>query len=271
MWKIYRTSCWLIGTITFVSGFTAASHAQEPGYYYTNRTVQNGFTLPHVPVPNGYDEIRAADGTTCKSSMANNGAYLDVGGIGNQDIYGSFNSGSVYARIIMPLGERPKRLDCSKLYRNEIERLQHELALLKMGGAGLASATHGSGGKSDWANDGWSNENWNRADAARRNSLSPPAHVGSPAARRPQPVQQVNYKLNAPSQKLGATNIRPWREQHDTHYAASPPLPSQKAEATWRNQIRQTTETNGTRLQPTVRPVAMRTNSDWSRDVLFFE
>ena len=37
---------------------------------YNNQTYSYGLQLPQVPQPNGQDEIRAADGTTCRSSMA---------------------------------------------------------------------------------------------------------------------------------------------------------------------------------------------------------
>ena len=37
-----------------------------------------------------------------------------------------------YARITVPLGKKPKRLDCSKLYELEIVRLKEEIALLRM-------------------------------------------------------------------------------------------------------------------------------------------
>jgi hypothetical protein len=38
----------------------------------------------------------------------------------------------VYARVSIPLGKRPKRIDCSKVYELEIERLRQELELLRM-------------------------------------------------------------------------------------------------------------------------------------------
>lgn len=34
--------------------------------------------------------------------------------------------------MIMPLGETPKRIDCSRLYEIELERLQQEIQLLRM-------------------------------------------------------------------------------------------------------------------------------------------
>jgi len=49
-----------------------------------SQTINNqnyGFNLPSAPRSNGYDEVRTSDGTSCRSSMGGNGAYLDVGGI----------------------------------------------------------------------------------------------------------------------------------------------------------------------------------------------
>ena len=38
-----------------------------------------------------------------------------------------------YARIIVPLGSSPKRLDCARLYDLEIARLKAEIEMLKVG------------------------------------------------------------------------------------------------------------------------------------------
>jgi hypothetical protein len=113
-----------------------------------------GFSLPNAPMPNGFDEVRAADGTTCRSSMSGNGAYLDVGGIGGQsDGSSNFDSGTVYGRLVIPLGQKPGRVDCRSLYQLEIERLKNELRLAKSGlGAGGAQ-----GGSGNWQKEGWNN------------------------------------------------------------------------------------------------------------------
>ncbi|WP_173932118.1 hypothetical protein [Chelativorans sp. Marseille-P2723] len=115
---------------------------------------QTGVSLPSPVVPNGFDEVRAADGTTCRSAMAGSGAYLDSGIIGG----GFENSGasavSAYGRIVVPLGERPARLNCDLLYRLELERLQLEVQMLRRGlDPRLTSNAEG-----DWASEGWSNE-----------------------------------------------------------------------------------------------------------------
>ncbi|GLS29846.1 hypothetical protein [Neomesorhizobium albiziae] len=133
-----------------------ANAAAEEIYYTQNQT---GFTLPGVTLPQGQDEVRAADGTTCRSAVAGSGAYLDVGVIqGNGPTYGSSVSDlSTYGRIVIPLGRQPKRLDCARLYQLEVERLQMELRLLKMGldpqGKGPDMATNAG-----WAEQGWSDK-----------------------------------------------------------------------------------------------------------------
>jgi len=37
-----------------------------------------------------------------------------------------------YARVTIPLGKQPQRIDCSRIYELELERLRQEIALLKM-------------------------------------------------------------------------------------------------------------------------------------------
>lgn len=169
-------------TLTTCAAFSPIAHAQNPSnnpYFYSNQTYSYGFFLPQVPLPNGQDEIRAADGTTCRSSMASNNAYLDVGGLGNQGASGDIEGGTLYGRIVVPLGERPKRLNCAHLYDLEISRLRHELELMRSGvaAAGLGSNQNLSSADpsappgnryiagapaptagGNWATDGWSRD-----------------------------------------------------------------------------------------------------------------
>lgn len=147
MWTIFRPARALICVASVLSFHGSATIAQ---------TVNNqnfGFNLPSVPMPNGFDEVRASDGTTCRSSMSGNGAFLDLGGIGNP-ANGSNDGGSatIYGRIIIPLGERPRRLNCRSLYQLEIERLKHELRLAKSSGT-----TGDAKGGDDWQDEGWNN------------------------------------------------------------------------------------------------------------------
>ena len=116
---------------------------------------QTGVSLPSPVVPNGFDEVRAADGTTCRSAMASSGAYLDSGVIGGGFEGNGSNAISAYGRIVVPLGERPARLNCDHLYRLELERLQLEVQMLRRG---LDPRLTSSTTEGDWATEGWSNE-----------------------------------------------------------------------------------------------------------------
>lgn len=104
-------------------GFLTPSLAQDSAQ-------SAGFSLPGVTLPSGTDEVRAADGTSCRSAVGGNGAYLDVGVIGKQS---SRDDNAYYGRVVVPLGKMPKRLNCSALYELEIERLKLELELAKAG------------------------------------------------------------------------------------------------------------------------------------------
>ncbi|MDX2290509.1 MAG: hypothetical protein NW217_17040 [Hyphomicrobiaceae bacterium] len=220
MWTIHRLSTSLsrlapvaaLAVCGFTADQAAAQFYNNPNspYYYNNQTYTHGLNLPQVPIPNGQDEVRSADGTTCRSSMASNSAYLDVGAIGSQDYDGQFSQGTFYGRVIMPLGETPRRVDCSKLYELEIQRLRHELALMQGGlGGGFAPTAYdapgsmkatnsgatlqvgsaatapgrttaaaprlaASGQKSAWADTGWSNTGWQK-----------PSRLGAPTRLNP--------------------------------------------------------------------------------------
>ncbi|OHV68522.1 hypothetical protein LCM4577_06410 [Mesorhizobium sp. LCM 4577] len=105
---------------------------------------QTGFSLPGVSLPQGQDEVHASDGTTCRSAVSGSGAYLDLGVIRGNNSSNQANSDiATYGRVVIPIGRTPKRVDCSRLYELEVERLQLELKLLKMG-VGADGQTTGS-------------------------------------------------------------------------------------------------------------------------------
>ncbi|WP_367718664.1 hypothetical protein AB2N04_10240 [Nitratireductor sp. GISD-1A_MAKvit] len=60
--------------------------------------------------------------------MSSSGAYLDSGVIGN-----AANTLAAYGRLVVPLGQRPKRLDCDRLYQLELQRLELEVRLMQQG------------------------------------------------------------------------------------------------------------------------------------------
>ncbi|PZV33713.1 hypothetical protein [Mesorhizobium kowhaii] len=121
---------------------------------------ESGFNLPGVTLPQGQDEVHASDGTTCRSAVSGSGAYVDLGVIrGNNQ---SNNDVATYGRVVIPIGRTPKRVDCSRLYELEVERLQLELKLLKMGlGAdGQTASVAASAPAPAVASPGWANEGW---------------------------------------------------------------------------------------------------------------
>lgn len=80
----------------------------------------------------------------CSQSVNAAGGYLDLGVAGgNLSTYNDPTTLSAagepsqsaigYARVIIPLGTVPKRLDCTALYDLEIQRLKQEIQLLKIG------------------------------------------------------------------------------------------------------------------------------------------
>ncbi|MEM9422773.1 MAG: hypothetical protein AAF986_09755 [Pseudomonadota bacterium] len=93
---------------------------------------QNSVALPTPPNVSGQDIIRGADGTSCQSAVASGGPYVDMGVIGSQDFF-SRDSSALYGRVVVPLGKRAKRVDCTRLYELEISRMKMEIELLRMG------------------------------------------------------------------------------------------------------------------------------------------
>lgn len=145
-------------TLALAAAWACASPAVAEDVYNLNQN-ESGFNLPGVTLPQGQDEVRAADGTTCRSAVSGSGAYVDLGLIrGNSQ---SDNSVATYGRVVIPIGRTPKRVDCSRLYELEVERLHLELKLLKMGlGAdgqtASVAATAPAAASPGWANEGWS-------------------------------------------------------------------------------------------------------------------
>jgi len=115
----------------------------DDNYIQQNTT---GFNLPGVTLPQGHDEVRAADGTTCRSAVGGNGGYFDMGLIGNPETESSSDgSVSAYGRVVFQFGANRPRVDCTRLYDLELARLEMELKLMQMGlGRGMAPVGSGS-------------------------------------------------------------------------------------------------------------------------------
>lgn len=95
--------------------------------------------------PGGEDSITTSEGVRCSQSINSSGGYLDLG-IAGGDLSNAYDSGSwddhdeaspqsavAYARVIIPLGEAPTRLNCARLYELEIQKLKAEIEMLKVG------------------------------------------------------------------------------------------------------------------------------------------
>ena len=107
---------------------------------------QSGIYLPPAPNgPGGEDSIETSSGTRCRQSINSNGGYIDIGLAGSagsglpQQQTGVFISiterdkeALAYARVTIPLGRKPQRIDGSQVYELEIKKLQQELELLRM-------------------------------------------------------------------------------------------------------------------------------------------
>ncbi len=106
---------------------------------------QPGIYLPQAPTgPGGEDTIETSTGTRCRQSINSSSGYVDVGVAGSAtsglpNPVGAFiniterdNQAMAYARVTIPLGKTPKRIDCSKVYELEIAKLKQELELLRM-------------------------------------------------------------------------------------------------------------------------------------------
>ncbi|MCR4267808.1 hypothetical protein [Nitratireductor sp. ZSWI3] len=133
----------IAGCLSLLCG---AARAENRNYIINQN--QTGISLPGVVTPNGFDEIRAADGTTCRAAMGGSGAYVDSGLVGG-GLNGDSSALSAYGRVVVPLGTKPTRLDCDRLYQLELKRLQLEVKMLERG---LDPRSGGSvSGNSDWA------------------------------------------------------------------------------------------------------------------------
>lgn len=157
MRQVYRRTQQLIIASAATLVLSGSAYAQSSVEQTNNN---NSFQLPGVSLQSGSDEVRAADGTSCRSAVGGSGAYLDIGIIGNPSNISA--SQSAYGRIVIPLGGPKKRLDCTKLYELEIERLRVELQLMQMG-MGRApesgdAATEAEAKDSAFNDDGWTQD-----------------------------------------------------------------------------------------------------------------
>ena len=158
---------------------------------YIQNNQQFGVNLPQASLPSGSDEIRTTDGATCRSAVGGDGAYMDVGVIGSPESQDANASAAAYGRLVIPLGHKAKRLDCTQLYDLEIRRLKMELELARMGTSSGAN-TQAAAMNSNWADEGWSNSG--------EQAIQPVADTPAPTrpskkkrkATKPPPVLEEN-------------------------------------------------------------------------------
>lgn len=116
------------------AGLTLASVSES--------NADGGIFLPPAPSESGgEDSISTPSGLNCRQSLNSGGPILDLGVAGTSDFIKKKNktfltdeeddySAIGYARVVIPLGNRPKRIDCSQIFQLEIERLKREIELL---------------------------------------------------------------------------------------------------------------------------------------------
>jgi hypothetical protein len=118
-----------------------------PPYYAPSQSSvynQSSVYLPSPPIAQGQDMVRGSSGVSCQTAIGSGGPYVDIGVIGSQDVFNR-DTASVYGRVVVPLGKRPKRPDCTKLYDLEISRMRMEIELLRMGlPEGMGVTAHAS-------------------------------------------------------------------------------------------------------------------------------
>lgn len=126
----------------------AASLAGASGLAPGSALATDGIFLPPAPQGSGgEDSIETAEGTRCRQSINSSGSYLDLGVTGRSgselptppsaSTFFTYpqdrdREAMAYARVTIPLGKRPQRIDCSRLYELEIARLREQVALLSM-------------------------------------------------------------------------------------------------------------------------------------------
>lgn len=129
-----------IAPLMGLAGVAAAAAQEDPSLHGQPILIpsqssvynQNSVFLPTPPTVSGQDVVRSADGGSCQSAIASGGPYMDFGVIGSEDFYDR-STAALYGRLVVPLGKRARRVDCTKLYELEISRMRMEIDLLRMG------------------------------------------------------------------------------------------------------------------------------------------
>ena len=110
--------------------------------YAVSTSGQVGIVLPNSQQSFNHDEIRTSSGLSCRQAAGSH-TNVEFGVVGSDEQFdrssfdptgesGTLNQrAAVYARITHAFGA-PKRLDCSRVYDLEVERLKAEIELLRL-------------------------------------------------------------------------------------------------------------------------------------------
>ena len=99
--------------VALVAGFALITSAASAQVNFPNTSSSYG----------GNDRVNTSNGASC-SSYVGSRTRLEMGGVSDG------REGMGFARIVIPLGRIPKRVDCGALYRQEQRR--QELMLRRM-------------------------------------------------------------------------------------------------------------------------------------------
>jgi len=100
----------------------------------------HSLSFPSPPTNHGTDSIRTPSGFSCTQSISSP-VLLSMGVVGGNDVdrqdgndydyHRDGNEAVAYISLTVPLGDRPERLECGRLYNLELQRLSAELEMAK--------------------------------------------------------------------------------------------------------------------------------------------
>lgn len=114
--------------------------------FFISMSNAESLSIPGATIPSGYDRITTSDGTTCESTIASD-MYVQTGLMGvkvaensnraleKSQFHNNYNDRDkvgIYAQVVIPIGNRRKRIDCNRLYELEIKNLKQQLLKLQI-------------------------------------------------------------------------------------------------------------------------------------------
>ena len=144
--------------------------------------------------------MRAADGTSCRSAVGGDGSYLDFGAVASPGTGTTQDSGAVYSRVVIPLGVKPRRLDCSALYDLEVQRLRMELKLARLGlgnGSDMVTQSGAARQNADWSTEGLNSANKHVASPLPTKLAAKPVVAPKISPVADKPVEIIPARMDA--------------------------------------------------------------------------